>query len=828
MANCCEPGNPLPEISIDEVGASRPLVAVAEGSFTLDVLPIGKSAVVSEVGGEGALRQHFLDMGLTPGVSVTMVKHAPMGDPVQVHVHGYELSLRVEDAKRIGIAQVNDRPDTGSEAGLGMPVRNGVFPGGHPHETEHPGLGEGGRYHDSSSGQPLLEGETLTLALVGNHNSGKTALFNQLTGENLHVGNFPGVTVDRNEAPLRNHPNARAIDLPGMNALTPFSTEELVARQAVLDSKLSGIISVVDSTNIERNLYLTMQLLELDIPMVVALNMMDELAANGGSVLVNELESQLGVAVVPISAQTGEGVAELVDHALHVARFRERPVPQDYCDATGEGAAIHRCLHGVMHLVEDHAQRAGMSVRFAAAKLVEGDALVQKALDLDQNEQEAIEHLIAQMETESGLDRAAAMAAMRFAFIDRVCAATVIKPQESKEHAFSARVDRILTGRFTAIPVFALIMLAVFGLTFGVVGAWLQDLLAQGIDALSGVVATAMEEASVNVVVQSLIIDGIFGGVGSILSFLPIIVVLFFFLSLLEDSGYMARVAFVMDKPLRKLGLSGRSIVPMLIGFGCSVPAVMAARTLASERDRKLTILLTPFMSCSAKLPVYVFLAAAFFPDHVGLVVASLYVLGIFMAILAAAILKRTVFRGGAGPFVMELPNYRMPAPKNVAHLLWDKSYDFLQRAFTVILVAAIVIWAMQTFSVTLNVVEDSSESILALVASWIAPAFAPLGLDDWRICTALIAGFSSKETVIMVLGVLYSGAADLALSFTPLAGVCLLVFCLLYTPCVAAIASINRELGWKWALGVVFGQCLVAWVVAFAVRCVGLIMGFV
>ncbi|MDD6784859.1 MAG: ferrous iron transport protein B [Eggerthellales bacterium] len=830
MSNCCEPGKEMPDISIDSMGEGRVAVHIDDAAMTLADLPIGKNAVICQVGGEGSLRQHFLDMGLIPEASVTMVKHAPMGDPVQVRIHGYELTLRLEDAARISVRDVMDEEAANAAShprNTGNPLKNGVFPGGHPHEVEHPGLGEGGRFHDAASESPLPLDQTLTFALVGNQNCGKTTLFNQLTGSNQHVGNFPGVTVDRKDGPLLGHENTLVTDLPGIYSMSPYSAEEIVTRQFVLEDKPRGIINIVDATNIERNLYLTMQLLELGVPMVLALNMMDEVSANGGSVLVNELESQLGIPVVPISAIKGEGISELVNHAMHVAYYREAPKRQDFCDAAENGGAVHRCLHGIMHLIEDHAKRADVPQRFAASKLAEGDPLVARVLKLDDNELETIEHLVKQMETESGLDRAAALARMRFSFIERVCGATVVKPRESREHARSQKMDRILTGRFTALPSFVLIMLVVFYLTFEVVGAWLQELLEMGIGFLSDLCAQVMEAAEVNEVLESFVIDGIFGGVGSVLSFLPIIAVLFFFLSLLEDSGYLARVAFVMDKPLRKLGLSGRSIVPMLIGFGCSVPSVMASRTLPSERDRKLTIMLTPFMSCSAKLPIYVFLGEALFPQQAGLVVGLLYVLGIVVGILVAFLLRKIAFKGEAVPFVMELPNYRIPAPKNVAHLLWDKCSDFLHRAFTVILLAVLIIWALQTFSFGLNVVDDSAESMLAQIAGALAPLLSPLGLGDWRVATALVSGFIAKESVVATMIVLYGGAETLAALFTPLMGVCLLVFCLLYTPCVAAIASINRELGWKWAIGVACGQCLVAWIVAFAVRCVGLLLGF-
>lgn len=779
--------------------------------MTLKELPIGKSATLTVVGGEGALRQHFLDMGLIPGADVTMVKYAPMGDPVELRIHSYELTLRLADAEKIEITDVRDE----------IKIKNQI-----PKEKiDHPGLGEGGKYHEKADENPLPDGTTLTFALAGNQNCGKTTLFNQLTGSNQHVGNFPGVTVDRKDGVIKEHSDTLVTDLPGIYSMSPYSSEEIVTRNFVLNEHPKGIINIVDATNIERNLYLTMQLMELDIPMVLALNMMDEVRENGGSILVNQMEEMLGIPVVPISAAKNEGIDELVAHALHVAKYQERPKETDYCDANEDGGAVHRCLHAIMHLIEDHAKAAQIPVRFAAAKLAEGDTLILEALKLDQNEKEMLEHIVKQMETERGLDRAAAIAHMRFDFIENVCDETVVKPRESKEHLRSVKIDKILTGKYTAIPCFIGIMGLVFFLTFGVIGAFLQNILEVSIDALGGLVDQWMGAANVNSVLRSLVMDGIFTGVGSVLSFLPIIVTLFFFLSMLEDSGYMARVAFVMDKLLRKIGLSGRSIVPMLVGFGCTVPGVMASRTLPSERDRKMTILLTPFMSCSAKLPIYAFFAAAFFPKHSALVMIALYFGGILMGILMALVFRGTLFKGNAVPFVMELPNYRMPGAKNVGHLLWDKAKDFLQRAFTVIFMATLVIWFLQTFDGHLNIVSDSQESILATVASVIAPVFAPMGFGDWRISTALITGFMAKESVVSTLSVLFGQTAALLGCITPVSAASLLVFCLLYTPCVAAIASIKRELGSRWAVGVVIGQCVIAWVAAFVVYLVGSVL---
>ncbi len=779
--------------------------------MTLKELPIGKMATVISVGGEGALRQHFLDMGIIPGAAVTMVKYAPMGDPVEVRIHSYELTLRLEDAGKI---QIEDE----REAAVGGEEKSRKT-------IPHPGLGEGGKYHEKATEHPLPDTETLTFALAGNQNCGKTTLFNQLTGSSQHVGNFPGVTVDRKDGVIRGHENTRVTDLPGIYSLSPYSSEEIVTRNYVLQENPRGIINIVDATNIERNLYLTMQLMELDIPMVLALNMMDEVRENGGSIRVNEMEELLGIPVVPVSAAKNEGIDELVAHALHVARYQEKPGRQDFCDANDHGGAVHRCLHGIMHRIEDHAREAGIPLRFAASKLAEGDQLILEQLKLDGNERETLEHIILQMENERGLDRAAAIADMRFTFIEKVCRETVVKPRESKEHIRSQKMDRILTGKYTAIPCFIGIMALVFWLTFSVIGKLLSDLLEAGIGWLTEAVDAGLAAWHVNEVLHSLVIDGIFNGVGSVLSFLPTIVTLFFFLSLLEDSGYMARIAFVMDKLLRKIGLSGRSIVPMLVGFGCTVPGVMASRTLPSERDRKMTILLTPFMSCSAKLPIYAFFAAAFFPEQGALVMIALYFGGILMGILMALLLRGTLFRGEAVPFVMELPNYRMPGLKNVGQLLWEKAKDFLQRAFTVIFVATILIWFLQTFDLRLNIVTDSQNSILAVAAGYLAPLFAPLGFGDWRISTALITGFMAKESVVSTLSILFGSTASLVAALSPVAAASLLTFCLLYTPCVAAVASIRRELGGKWAVYVAAGQCLVAWLAALAVHAVGMLL---
>ena len=774
--------------------------------MTLKDLNIGETAVVGTVGGEGALRQHFLDMGLIPGEEVTLVKFAPMGDPMELSIHGYELTLRLDDAARIGVTLAKAPAAKKAAAESEKPV-------------EHPGLGEGGRYHTKKGENPLPDGTTLTFALAGNQNCGKTTLFNQLTGSNQHVGNFPGVTVDRKSGAIRNNPNTEVTDLPGIYSMSPYTSEEIVTRQFIIGEKPTGIINIVDATNIERNLYLTMQLMELDTPMVLALNMMDEMRGNGGTVRINKMEAMLGIPVVPISAAKNEGVDELVDHALHVAKYQERPGRMDFCGEEDHGGAVHRCIHGIIHLIEDHAKAAGIPVRFAATKLVEGDQRIEAALKLDQNEKEMIEHIIVQMEQERGLDRAAAIADMRFHFIHQLVDQTVVKPRQSKEQLRSARIDRFLTGRYTAIPAFVGIMALVFYLTFGVIGLALQNLLEVGIDALTAAVDSTLTAWNVNAAVHSLVIDGIFTGVGSVLSFLPIIVTLFFFLSLLEDTGYMARVAFVMDKLLRRIGLSGRSIVPMLIGFGCTVPGVMASRTLPSERDRKMTILLTPFMSCSAKLPIYSLFAAAFFPEHAALVMVSLYFLGIAVGILMAILLKSGVFKGEAVPFVMELPNYRLPGLKNVVQLLWEKARDFLQRAFTVIFVATIIIWFLQSFDLRLSLTADPQQSILAWLASGIAPLFAPLGFADWRVSTALITGFMAKESVVSTLTILYGSSAAFAAALSPAEAAPLLVFCLLYTPCIAAVASVKRELGGKWAFIMVANQCIVAWLAAFGTR---------
>ena len=781
--------------------------------MTLRDLEIGKSAVITVVGGEGALRQHFLDMGVLPGANVTLMKYAPMGDPMELRIQGYELTLRLDDAEKIEIKPIASVP-TNEEA----PDEDGKY-------RPHPGLGESGKFHVKANENPLPKGTILTFALAGNQNCGKTTLFNQLTGSSQHVGNFPGVTVDRKSGSIREYPDTLVTDLPGIYSLSPYTSEEIVSRKFILDEKPTGIINIVDAGNIERNLYLTMQLMELDIPIVLALNMMDEVRGNGGTIRINEMEEILGIPVVPISAAKNEGVDELVKHAVHIAKYQERPGRTDFCDKKTHGGAVHRCLHGIMHLIEDHAKAADIPVRFAASKIVEGDELIINSLKLSENEKEMIEHIICQMEDERGLDRAAAIADMRFSFIKRLCSRTVVKPHESKEHKRSRRIDMLLTGKYTAIPIFICIMAVVFYLTFNVFGAWLQRLLEMGIDAFTNALDSALSAANVSSVLHSLIVDGICAGVGSVLSFVPIIVILFFFLSMLEDSGYMARVAFVMDKLLRKIGLSGRSIVPMLIGFGCTVPGVMASRTLPSARDRKMTIMLTPFMSCTAKLPIYGFFTAAFFPEYSGLIMVGLYFLGILTGIITALIAKETAFKGEAVPFVMELPNYRMPGIKNVAHLLWDKAKDFLQRAFTVIFLASIVVWFLQTFDFGLNIVEDSKTSILARLAGAVSPVFAPLGFGDWRIVTALMAGFMAKESVVSTLSVLLDGTGSLLSIISPVSAGALLVFCLLYTPCVAAVAAIKRELGGKWAVGIVAGQCAVAWVCALIVRAVLIVL---
>ena len=774
--------------------------------MNLSELEIGKSAIIESVGGDGALRQHFLDMGVIPGAEVTVVKYAPLGDPIELLIHGYQLTLRLEEARQIEIVPVVKTQDNRTLK------KN--------RKTEHPGLGEGGKFHPKGSGNPLPDNEILTFALVGNQNSGKTTLFNRLTGSNQHVGNFPGVTVDRKDGVIKGHPKTRITDLPGIYSMSPYSSEELVSRNFVLNEKPKGIINIVDATNIERNLYLTMQLLEMEIPVVVALNMMDELTANGGHIDINHMEQLLGTPVVPISAAKNQGIEELVDHAIHIARYQEKPLRQDFCDEHDHNGAVHRSLHGIAHLIEHHAQKQDIPIRFAASKLIEGDSRIQSMLMLDQNETETMEHIIQQMEKERGLDRGAAIADMRFAFIYRVCDACVKKPKESKERVRSERIDRLLTGKYTAIPVFIGIMGLVFFLTFNVIGAWLQGLLEKGVVSFTMMVDVWMTHMQVNPVLHGLVIQGVFAGVGSVLSFLPIIVTLFFFLSLLEDSGYIARVAFVMDKLLRKIGLSGRSIVPLLIGFGCTVPAVMATRTLPSERDRRMTILLTPFMSCTAKLPIYAFFVHAFFPKQGGLIMIGLYVLGIVVGILVSLLYRNTVFKGEAVPFVMELPNYRMPSAKNVIQLLWDKSKDFLQRAFSVILIATIIVWLLQTFDLHLNVVKESQDSILAMISSVLVPVLKPIGLGDWRIGTSLISGFMAKESVVSTLKILFGGHVNHALS--ALSAASLLVFSLLYTPCVAAVASIKRELGSRWAISVVVWQCVIAWVVAFLVYQIG------
>ena len=778
--------------------------------MTLKELQVGKTATILSVGGSGALRQHFLDMGLIQGTEVTIVKYAPMGDPVEIRIHGYELTIRLEDAGQIEITPAHEPHYKKKEGRQSLG------------DAQHPGYGEAGIFHEKKTEHPLPEDTTLTFALVGNQNCGKTTLFNQLTGSNQHVGNFPGVTVDRKDGVIKEHPNTRITDLPGIYSMSPYSSEEIVTREFLLQDKPKGIINIVDATNIERNMYLTMQLMELEIPMVVALNMMDEMRVNGGSVRVNELEAFLGVPVVPISAAKGEGIAELVEHALHVAKYQEAPEEVDFCSAEGQESAVHRCIHAIMHLIEDHAKEAGIPVRFAASKLAENDELVLEKLKLSQNEKELLEHINLQMEEECKVDRSSAVAGMRFNYIQRACEDTVLKPHESRERVRSRKIDQVLTGKYTGIPAFIAIMGLVFWLTFNVIGAALSNLLDMGISALTNLVDGALTSWNVNSVIHSLVIDGIFNGVGSVLSFLPVIVTLFFFLSILEDSGYMARVAFVMDKLLRKIGLSGRSIVPMLVGFGCTVPGVMASRTLPSERDRKMTILLTPFMSCSAKLPIYAFFTAAFFPKQGAVVMVALYFGGILMGILMALLLRGTMFKGEAVPFVMELPNYRMPGAKNVGQLLWEKAKDFLQRAFTVIFFATIIIWFLQTFNLHMNVVADSKDSILAVVAGIIAPVFLPLGFGNWKISTALITGFMAKESVVSTLSVLFGSTAELTGAITPVAAASLLVFCLLYTPCVAAIASIKRELGAKWAAYVVLGQCVVAWIAAFIVHLIG------
>ena len=778
---------------------------------TLRETEIGKTVRVEKIGGDGALRQHFLDMGIIPGTTIKIVKYAPMGDPIELRLHGYELTLRLADAEKIEVCPTDETDDKELKKA-------------HKKFIDHPGLGEGGKFHPKGSGDPLPEGTVMKFALVGNQNSGKTTLFNRLTGSKQHVGNFPGVTVDRKDGAIKGHEDTLITDLPGIYSMSPYSSEEIVSRNFVLDEKPHAIINIVDVTNIERNLYLTMQLLEMNIPMVVALNMMDELSANGGGIDVNAMENLLGVPVVPISAAKNEGIEELVEHAIHVAYYQERPVFRDFCGKTQNGGAVHRCLHGVEHLIEDHAEKAGLPLRFAASKVVEGDPLILTQLKLDKNEEEALEHITQQMEKERGLDRSASIADMRFSFIQQLCEKSVTKPSESKEHIRSRMIDTFLTGKYTAIPAFIGIMALVFWLTFNVIGAWLQGLLETGVEKLTELTDSALTAANANDAIHSLIIDGIFAGVGSVLSFLPVIVTLFLFLSLLEDSGYIARVAFFMDKLLRKIGLSGRSIVPMLIGFGCSVPAVMATRTLPSERDRKMTILLTPFMSCTAKLPIYAFFVSAFFPKRGGLIMVGLYLLGIIIGILAAYLYKGTLFRGEAVPFVMELPNYRLPGLRNVTQLLWEKAKDFLQRAFSVILIATIVVWFLQSFDINLHMVDNAEDSILAKAAGIFSPVMKPIGLGDWRILVSLVSGFMAKESVVSTLEILYGGGVTSAM--TSLSAASLLVFSLLYTPCVAAVASIKRELGIKWAATVVVWQCVIAWMAALIIRAVLILIG--
>ena len=779
--------------------------------MTLQDLQAGQTGLITAVHGEGALRQHFLDMGVIPGAEVTFVKLAPMGDPMELMIHGYELTLRLNDAAQIDVT-LTDKKTEEEQTDAARPKKK---------HTEHPGFGEGGKYHAKGDGDPLPDDEILTFALVGNQNCGKTTLFNQLTGSNQHVGNFPGVTVERKDGAIRGFPNTKVTDLPGIYSMSPYTNEEIVSRNFVLNEKPKAIINIVDATNIERNLYLTMQLLEMKIPMVVALNMMDEVRHNHGHIDVNEMEAMLGVPIIPISAAKNEGVDELIRHCIQIAHYQEKPMRQDFCDENDHGGAVHRCIHAVIHLIDDHAKRTGLPVRFAANKVIEGDRLIWDQLQLDENEKEMLTHIIAQMETERGLDRSAAIADMRYAYIQKICDATVVKPKETKEHIRSAKIDRILTGKYTAIPMFILIMGAVFFLTFNVIGAFLQTLLKNGVTLLTQLTDHIMQASNVNPTVRSLVIDGIFTGVGSVISFLPIIVTLFFFLSLLEDSGYIARVAFFMDKLLRKIGLSGRSIVPLLIGFGCSVPAVMSTRTLPSERDRKMTILLTPFMSCTAKVPIFAFFVSAFFPKRGGLIMVGLYLLSILIGILVALLYGGTLFRGDAVPFVMELPNYRLPGMKNVSQLLWEKAKDFLSRAFTIILLASIVIWFLKSFDLHLNLVADPAVSILAKIAGIIAPVLAPTGLGDWRICTSLICGFMAKESVVSTLQVLFGGGTAVTEVLSAPSAASLLVFSLLYTPCVAAITSIRRELGTRWAIGVVIWQCMIAWLAAFVVHLV-------
>ena len=779
--------------------------------LTLKDLKINENGRILKVGGEGALRQHFLDMGVIPGAEVTIVKFAPLGDPVEMQIHGYELTLRLEDMEKITVERIEKRKNPHQRVESFM-------------KSEHPGLGEDGKYHDRKNEDPLPDDEVLIYALVGNQNSGKTTLFNQLTGANQHVGNFPGVTVDRKDGVIRGYPNTLITDLPGIYSMSPYTSEEIVSRNFVLNEKPKAIINIVDATNIERNLYLSMQLLEMNMPMVIALNMMDEFSGNHGAVDINGMEELLGVPVIPISAAKNEGVDELVSHAIHIAKYQERPEKQDLCSPEDHDGAVHRAIHTVESLIEDHAFRAGLPLRFAATKVIENDELILKQLKLDKNEEETIEHVIIQMEKESGMDRSAAIADMRFDFIERVCEQTIIKPKESKERIRSEKIDQILTGKWTAIPCFILIMGAVFILTFNVIGAFFQGILESAIDVLTGYAEVFMDSVHVNDTIRSLISEGIFQGVGSVLSFFPIVVTLFFFLSLMEDSGYIARVAFFMDKLLRKIGLSGRSIVPMLIGFGCTAPAVMATRTLPSKRDRYMTILLTPFMSCSAKLPIYAFFVNAFFPGKAGFIMTGLYVLGMIMAVIMALIMKNTVFAGNAVPFVMELPNYRMPSAKNVLRLLWEKSKDFITRAFSVILIATIAVWFLQRFDIRLNPVSEASESIMASFAGLFVPLFRPLGLGDWRIVTSLISGFMAKESVVATLEV--SFGSSISETFNSVMAAVILVFSLLYTPCVAAIAAMKRELGRGWAIGVVFWQCLIAWIVAFLTKLICIAAG--
>ncbi len=785
--------------------------------MNLRELRIGQTATVTKVGGDGALRQHFLDMGMIPGGDVSLVKYAPMGDPMELRVSGYELTIRLADAENIEIAEVRDTQECAQNVHK-KPFR----------DIPHPALGEEAGSHDYAKehkGKPVRKG-VLTFALVGNQNCGKTTLFNQLTGSNQHVGNFPGVTVDRKSGAIKGYPKTEVVDLPGIYSMSPYTSEEIVSRRFVLEEKPSAIINIVDATNIERNLYLTMQLLELDVPMVIALNMMDEMAGNGGAISINLLEKLIQVPVVPISAAKNQGIEELVGHAIHIAKYAEKPGNADFCGKEDHHGAVHRAIHAVMSLIEDHAENAQIPLRFAACKIIEGDALVRDALRLDENEQTALEKIVLQMEKERGLDRAAAMADMRFTFIRRVCGQAVIKPQESREHIRSRKLDAFFTGKWTAIPAFVGIMALVFYLTFAVFGKFLQDILETGIGLLTEQVDTLLSRTDVSAPIHSLVIDAVFTGVGSVLSFVPIIVILYFFLSLLEDSGYMARVAFVMDKLLRKIGLSGRSIVPMLVGFGCSVPAVMATRTLPSDRDRKMTQLLIPFMSCSAKMPIYGFFAAAFFPHAAALVMVALYFLGIVMAILVALVSKASMFRGEAVPFVMELPNYRLPGMKNVLMLMWDKAKDFIQRAFTVIFIGTIAVWFLQHFDPSFHMVEDSERSILAAVAGILAPLFSPLGFGDWKMVTSLISGFLAKESVVSMLTVLYGGLSGLQEALSPLTAFVFLVFCLLYTPCVAAIAAVRQESGAVAAAKTAAFQCAIAWLAAFVVRLAGLAMG--